>query len=106
MEAVSGSNYLLFLPCLARRSVEVVDTLAQEALHNVSGPDGADKSFPEIVGCSSSLKVALGQAKQVAGTDSTVLLLGETGTGKELVAQAIHRLSSRRDRAFVRADCA
>jgi formate hydrogenlyase transcriptional activator len=73
--------------------VKVLDTLS-------------DNSFPEIVGCSSSLRVALGQAKQVAGTDSTVLLLGETGTGKELVAQAIHRLSSRRNRAFVRADCA
>ena len=103
MEPVSGSNYLLFFPWW--RSVKVIDTLPQEALHN-SGPDGADNSFPEIVGCSSSLRVVLGQAKQVAGTDSTVLLLGETGTGKELVAQAIHRLSSRRDRAFVRADCA
>jgi formate hydrogenlyase transcriptional activator len=86
--------------------MKVIGTLAQDKLHNVSRADGAEYFFSEIVGCSSSLKVALAQAKQVAGTDSTVLLLGETGTGKELVAQAIHRISSRHDRAFVRADCA
>lgn len=86
--------------------MKVIGTLTPDKLHNVSRPDGADDFFSEIVGCSSSLKVALAQAKQVAGTDSAVLLLGETGTGKELVAQAIHRISSRRDRALVRADCA
>jgi len=82
--------------------MKVIGTLAQGKLHDVSRPDAAGDFVSEIVGCSSSLKVALAQAKQVAGTDSTVLLLGETGTGKELVAQAIHRISSRRDRAFAR----
>jgi formate hydrogenlyase transcriptional activator len=59
-----------------------------------------------MVGCSSCLKAVLEQAKSVARTDAAVLILGETGTGKELVAKAIHRLSPRREQAFVRANCA
>jgi formate hydrogenlyase transcriptional activator len=55
----------------------------------------------EIIGESPSLKRALEQVETVAGTDSTVLILGETGTGKELVAKAIHQLSARRNRNFV-----
>jgi formate hydrogenlyase transcriptional activator len=81
----------------------IPETFAEEALH--SG-NGAETPFGEIVGCSSSLKSVLEQVKRVASTDTTVLLLGETGTGKELVAKAIHHLSSRRDRAFVRTNCA
>ena len=54
----------------------------------------------EIVGQSSTIKNVIAQAEQVAQTDSTVLILGETGTGKELVARAIHGMSSRKDRAL------
>jgi PAS domain S-box-containing protein len=61
--------------------------------------------FDEIVGESSKLKRVLKQVEDVAGTDATVLILGETGTGKELIARAIHRLSPRRDFAFVRLNC-
>ncbi len=61
--------------------------------------------FDEIVGESSSLKRVLKQVEDVASTDATVLILGETGTGKELVARAIHYLSPRRDHAFVRLNC-
>jgi formate hydrogenlyase transcriptional activator len=60
----------------------------------------------EIIGSSPSLKNALDLVSLVAPTDSSVLILGETGTGKELVARAIHNLSSRRERTFVRLNCA
>ena len=59
-----------------------------------------------IVGQSAGLAALLNGVETVAPTDSTVLILGETGTGKELIARAIHNLSSRRDRAFVRTSCA
>jgi formate hydrogenlyase transcriptional activator len=62
--------------------------------------------FEEIVGESSALKSVLEQVKVVAPTDSTVLIQGETGTGKELIARAIHHLSARRDRALVKVNCA
>jgi formate hydrogenlyase transcriptional activator len=60
----------------------------------------------EIVGQSSALKQVIEQVETVARTDAAVLLLGETGTGKELFARAIHGFSSRRDQPLVRADCA
>jgi formate hydrogenlyase transcriptional activator len=62
--------------------------------------------FEGIVGRSRALQSVLEQVAIVAPTDSTVLLHGETGTGKELIAQAIHKLSSRRERTFVRMNCA
>ena len=60
----------------------------------------------DIVGQSVAMKKVLTQAEQVAQTDSTVLLLGETGTGKELLARAIHSMSSRKDRPLVTVNCA
>ncbi len=65
-----------------------------------------EDQFEGIIGCSASLREVFGQLKIVAPTDSTVLLLGETGTGKELIARALHNRSSRRDRPFVRVNCA
>ena len=62
--------------------------------------------FKDIVGTSPAIQKVLEQVAIVAPTDSTVLLHGETGTGKELIAQAIHKLSSRRGRSFVRMNCA
>ena len=62
--------------------------------------------FEDIVGKSAALQKVLQQVAIVAPTDSTVLLQGETGTGKELMARAIHNLSSRRERAYVRMNCA
>ena len=61
--------------------------------------------FEEIIGETAGLKRVLNQVATVATTDATVLILGETGTGKELVARAIHNLSPRRDRAFVKINC-
>jgi transcriptional regulator with GAF, ATPase, and Fis domain len=62
--------------------------------------------FEEIVGTSPALQAALSRVVKVAATDSTVLITGETGTGKELVARAIHRRSNRSARAFVSVNCA
>jgi formate hydrogenlyase transcriptional activator len=63
-------------------------------------------NFKEIIGNSHRLKKVLRQVQTVASTDSTVLLLGETGTGKELFARAIHSLSARRERTLVKLNCA
>ncbi len=65
-----------------------------------------NNNFGEIVGESSALRRVLKQIEAVAPTDSTVLILGETGTGKELVARAVHGLSPRRERTFVKLNCA
>jgi formate hydrogenlyase transcriptional activator len=62
--------------------------------------------FEEIVGSSEPLRRVLVQVSKVTPTDSTVLVLGETGTGKELIARAIHNRSERSNRAFIRVNCA
>ena len=64
-----------------------------------------EHNFDEIVGKSSEIINVLKQVEQVAPTDSTVLILGETGTGKELIARALHNLSPRRDRPLVKVNC-
>jgi formate hydrogenlyase transcriptional activator len=66
----------------------------------------SEQNFEEIVGTSAALKNVLKQVAIVAPTDSTVLILGETGVGKELVARAIHNLSGRHDHTFVKVNCA
>ena len=64
------------------------------------------QNFEEIVGTSTAMKRVMGQVEVVAPTDATVLILGETGTGKELVARAIHRMSPRRNLPFISLNCA
>jgi len=64
------------------------------------------QNFDHIIGNSDSISTVLQQIQQVAGTNTTVLITGETGTGKELVAHAIHNLSSRKNRAMVKVNCA
>ena len=65
-----------------------------------------DSMFEDIVGSSDGLAKVLRQVSKVASSDSTVLILGETGTGKELIARAIHKRSKRSDRAFIGVNCA
>ena len=79
---------------LAREKVYLQDEIRSEQL------------FEDIVGGSAALRRVLKEIETVAPTDSTVLISGETGSGKELVARAIHQLSSRRDGAFVKLNCA
>jgi formate hydrogenlyase transcriptional activator len=64
------------------------------------------QNFEEIVGSSTAMKRVMGQVEVVAPTDATVLILGETGTGKELIARAIHRMSPRRNLPFISLNCA
>jgi formate hydrogenlyase transcriptional activator len=68
--------------------------------------DQAERRFERIIGNSAALESVLDQVEQVASTDSTVLIEGETGTGKELVAHAIHNASQRVGRAFIKLNCA
>lgn len=63
-------------------------------------------SFQEIIGNSSSIKITLNKIEQVAPLDATVLIQGETGTGKELIAKAVHNLSGRKHRSFITVNCA
>jgi len=75
---------------------------------NLALREDIDRSsmFEEIVGSSPALQRVLAQVAKVATTDSTVLILGDTGTGKELIARAIHKRSRRSPRAFIRVNCA
>jgi formate hydrogenlyase transcriptional activator len=72
----------------------------------IPGPDQAKRAFERIIGNSSALESVLEQVEQVAPTDSTVLIEGETGTGKELIAHAIHNASQRYGRAFIKLNSA
>ncbi len=82
-----------------KRRVERENVFLQEEI-------GLLVEHADIVGKSDAIKNVLVQAEQVAGTGSTVLLMGETGTGKELIARTIHRLSRRKDRTLVTVNCA
>jgi PAS domain S-box-containing protein len=84
---------------------EARDKLLQDKQY-LSREIEATLGFEEIVGQSAALNEVLRKTKIVAPTGSTVLLLGETGTGKELVARAVHKLSSQRDKNFIKLNCA
>jgi len=81
------------------------DKLAQEVIY-LQDEIRTELKFEEIVGNSDVLRRVLAELETVAPTDSTVLIYGETGTGKELIARAIHNLSSRKSNAFVKLNCA
>ena len=87
------------------RIEELNAQLAQEKLY-LEDEIRSDYQFEEIIGRSKALGRVLREIQTVAPTDSTVLITGETGSGKELVARAIHQLSTRRERAFVKLNCA
>ncbi len=88
-----------------REIAELKDKLAQEKLYLEDEIRG-EMDFEGIVGQSSALRHVLNLVETVAPSDSTVLLLGETGTGKELIARAIHERSRRKERTFVKLNCA
>src|SRR6202008_4587552 len=88
-------------------SLPINGTLHRAAERSNGRPERADSSFLDtIVGRRGSLRPILNQVEAVAGTNSTVLIAGETGTGKEVIARAIHELSPRRNRNLVKVNCA
>jgi formate hydrogenlyase transcriptional activator len=98
--AIAVENALAF-----QEIAELKNKLAQEKLY-LEDEIRSEMNFDEIIGESTSLRAVLKQVETVAPTDSTVLITGETGTGKELIARAIHNLSPRRERTFVKVNCA
>jgi formate hydrogenlyase transcriptional activator len=84
---------------------ELRDQLAKEKLY-LEGEIRSEMNFAQIIGNSASLRKVLKRVEVVAPTDSTVLIYGETGTGKELIARSIHDLSPRRAKPFVKLNCA
>jgi formate hydrogenlyase transcriptional activator len=98
--AVAVENALAF-----QQIEELREKITQEKVY-LEEEIRTQHNFEEIVGNSDSLRRVLKEVETVAPTDSTVLIRGETGTGKELVARAIHHLNHRRDRTFVRLNCA
>jgi formate hydrogenlyase transcriptional activator len=90
---------MLDMPRSSTVSKEPMDSFAPDEVIS-------QHNFEEIVGRSAALRAVLSQVETVAPTESTVLILGETGTGKELIARAVHNLSSRQDRPFVRLNSA
>ncbi len=87
-----------------RRIVQLSNKLAEEKRY-LEEELRTEYNFEEIVGESHGLRTVLKQVETVAPTTATVLILGETGTGKELIARAIHTISPRRDRTFVKLNC-
>ena len=98
--SVALDNALAF-----RRIADLNARLAREKLY-LEDELRTETDFHDIIGTSRALKRVLKQIETVAPTDSTVLILGETGTGKERLARAVHDLSPRRGRAFVKVNCA
>ena len=98
--AVAADNALAY-----QQIAELKDKLTKEKLY-LEDEIRTEYNFEEIIGESAVLKRILKQVETVAPTDSAVLIQGETGTGKELIARAIHNLSKRRERTFVKINCA
>jgi len=98
--AFSVENALAF-----QEIAQLKDKLAAEKVY-LEDEIRTEYNFEDIIGESSALKRVLHQVETVAPTDSAVLIRGETGTGKELIARAIHDLSGRRGRTFVKVNCA
>jgi formate hydrogenlyase transcriptional activator len=103
---VAGQIAIALDNALSYQRIEELNAqLAEEKVY-LEDEIRTDNRFEEIVGQSLALKAVLKQVETVAPTDSTVLIFGETGSGKELVARAIHDLSSRRQATFVNLNCA
>ena len=106
LQQVSAQIAIAVENALAFKEIDALkDKLAEEKLY-LEEEIRSEFNFEEIIGDAPSLKRALAQVEVVAPTDTAALILGETGTGKELIARAIHNLSPRRQRTFVKINCA
>ena len=117
LDSFTSENVELLQPVASQIAIAVENALAFKEIESLKNKLAEEKlyleeeirselNFEEIVGESPALKRALSQLELAAPAGTTVLLLGETGTGKELFARAIHNLSPRRDRTFVKVNCA
>jgi formate hydrogenlyase transcriptional activator len=88
-----------------RRITELSDQLKQENLY-LEDEIRSELNFEDIIGNSTALRQVLRQVEAIAPTNSTILIQGETGSGKELIARAVHNLSRRRQRPFIKLNCA
>jgi formate hydrogenlyase transcriptional activator len=106
LSQIAGQIAIAIDNALAYRQIsELKDQLTQEKLY-LEDELRSEMNFEEIIGDSAALRKVLRQVEAVAPTGSTVLIYGETGTGKELIARAVHNLSDRRSNAFVKLNCA
>jgi transcriptional regulator with GAF, ATPase, and Fis domain len=107
-EVASRSELRTVVPLAVARDCSALDTRDDDAREPVPLARGADMVpvFEDIVGASPALETVLARIAKVAPTDATVLISGETGTGKELVARAIHRRSPRSERPMIGVNCA
>ena len=106
LEQVAGAVAVALDDCLAHEEVRRLrDRLAAENVY-LREEIQQEHNFGEIVGRGAALRQVLSRVEMVAPTNSTVLILGETGTGKELIARAIHERSPRRERPLVKVNCA
>ena len=104
---VGGLSVVTFLEDAyqTREELEAVEARSRQVLHSISKANGARYTFDDIVAVTPAVARVKDLAQRIAVTDATVLLESESGTGKELYAQAIHNASSRRDGVFVAINC-
>src|ERR1700751_2296589 len=102
---VANASWAIELPAINHPPpFEIEDTKSSEIVVDDNGLSGS--AFPKIVGTSAALQRVLGLVRLVGPTGATVLIQGETGTGKELIAEAIHECSDRASGPFVKVNCA
>src|SRR5256886_15883881 len=106
MEAREATRRVQEQQLTLEHHLNTLDAVVEERAHRLRGRKAVSESpLSWLIGCSAQMEKVVEQIKQVADSPLTILIEGETGTGKELVARAIHHLSARRKKPFVAVDC-